>query len=321
VSGWRPCSGVAAARSRAALVERARAHFAAAGVLAVDTPALARYAATDPHIDSLTARSSSGEFFLHTSPEFCMKRLLAAGFPDIYSICRVFRDGEAGARHSPEFTMIEWYRLGFSLAAIIEDALRLIADCLDDASLAARAEILDYGEACRRHAGLDVFAADVDDLAEATAADARLRRELGAERDAWLDLLMSTVVVPRLPAGRLTVIRHFPASQAALARLCPADPGVADRFEVFLGAMELANGYVELTDADAQRRRFDDDLDMRQRLGRAAVPWDRHLVDALRSGLPECAGVAVGLERLQMVLEGTNDIRDVMTFEIEHRDA
>ena len=132
---------------------------------------------------------------------------------------------------------------------------------------------------------------------------------------------MSAVVVPQLPAGRLTVIRHYPASQAALARLCPADAGVADRFEVFLGAIELANGYVELTDADTQRRRFDADLDMRQRLGRAAVPWDRHLVDALRSGLPECAGVAVGLERLQMVLEGTNDIRDVMTFEIQHRDA
>jgi lysyl-tRNA synthetase class 2 len=321
VSGWHPSAGVAAARSRAALLERARAHFAAADILAVDTPALTRYAVTDPHIDSLTAQSSGGGYFLHTSPEFCMKRLLAAGFGDIYSICRVFRDGESGARHSPEFTMIEWYRLGFSLTAIVEDTLQLIARCLDAPALAGRAEIVDYDEAFRRHAGLDPFAAGIDELAAATGADERLRREIGAERDSWLDLIMSTVVAPRLPVGRLTVIRHYPASQAALARLCPADVRVADRFEVFHGTMELANGYVELTDADTQRQRFDDDLDMRQRLGREAVPWDRHLVDALRAGLPECAGVAVGLERLQMVLDGTNDIRDVMTFESEHSDA
>jgi len=321
VSGWRPCSGVAAARSRAALLERARAYFAAAGILAVDTPALTRYAATDPHIDSLTAQSSGGGYFLHTSPEFCMKRLLAAGFPDIYSICRVFRDGESGARHAPEFTMIEWYRLGYSLAAIVEDTLRLIARCLDDPALAGRAEIVDYGEALRRHAGLDAFGAGIDELAAVTAADDRLRREIGDERDVWLDLVMSTVVAPSLPADRLTVIRHYPASQAALARPCPADARVADRFEVFRGAMELANGYVELTDADVQRRRFDDDLDMRQRLGRETVPWDRHLVDALHAGLPDCAGVAVGVERLQMVLDGTDDIRDVVTFESEHADA
>jgi len=312
---------VAAARSRAALLERARAYFAAAGILAVDTPALTRYAVTDPHIDSLTAQSSTGGYFLHTSPEFCMKRLLAAGFPDIYSICRVFRDGESGARHAPEFTMIEWYRLGYSLAAIVEDTLRLIARCLDDPALAGRVEIVDYDEALRRHAGLDAFGASIDELAAVTAAGDRLRREIGDERDVWLDLVMSTVVAPSLPADRLTVIRHYPASQAALARTCPADARVADRFEVFRGAMELANGYVELTDADVQRRRFDDDLDMRQRLGREAVPWDRHLVDALRAGLPDCAGVAVGLERLQMVLDGTDDIRDVMTFESEHADG
>jgi elongation factor P--(R)-beta-lysine ligase len=317
VSSWRPCSGVAAARSRAALLERARAHFTATGVLAVDTPVLARYAATDPHIDSLTAQSSSGGYFMHTSPEFCMKRLLAAGFPDIYSICRVFRDGEAGVRHAPEFTMIEWYRLGFSLGTIVEDTLRLIAQCLNDPALAGRAEIIDYGEAFLRHAGLDAFGAGVDELAETTTADDRLRREIGDERDVWLDLVMSTVVAPRLPADRLTVIRHYPASQAALARLCPADARVADRFEVFSGSKELANGYVELTDAATQRKRFDVDLDMRQRLGREAVPWDRHLVEALRAGLPECAGVAVGVERLQMVMDGTDDIRDVIAFESE----
>lgn len=320
MSGWRPCSGVEAARRRAGLLARAREYFAGAGVLAVDTPALTRYAATDPNIDSLTAQSSSGDYFLHGSPESCMKRLLAAGFPDIYSICRVYRDGEAGMRHSPEFTMIEWYRLGFGLAAIVEDALRLIAHCLGDPSLAGRAQILDYGEACRRHAGLDLFAAGVDEFAAATAADPRLRREIGDERDVWLDLVMSTVVAPRLPADRLTVIRHYPASQAALARLCPQDPRVADRFEVFRGTLELANGYVELTDAGTQRLRFDDDLDRRQRLGRRAVPWDRHLVDALAAGLPDCAGVAVGLERLQMVFDGTENIRDVMSFESEHRD-
>lgn len=301
------------------MLERARAYFTSQDVLAVDTPALSRFAGSDPNIDSLAVQSQhSGDYFLHTSPEFCMKRLLAAGYPDIYSICRVYRDGESGNRHVPEFTMIEWYRLGFELQAIVDDTVGFIASCLDAPSLAESVESLSYAEAFRNYADIDAVAASIDELAQCAAADARLRREIGNDRDAWLDLIMSTVVAPRLSADGLTVIRHYPASQAALARLCPDDECVADRFEVFHGAMELANGYVELTDGEEQRRRIDADLEKRQQLGRNVYPWDRTLIGALEAGLPDCAGVAVGLERLQMVFDKTDDISDVMTFAFEN---
>jgi lysyl-tRNA synthetase class 2 len=315
VSTWRPSSGADTARRRAALLARARAYFAEADVLEVTTPALGRYAASDPNVDGLTAASRSGRrYFLHTSPEFCMKRLLAAGYPDIYSIGPVYRDGELGRRHVPEFTMLEWYRRGFGLGEIIADTTRLIAACLDAPALSESAAVIDYADACRDFANVDPFDAPVDELAAGASADSQLRDALGDDRDAWLDLLVSTVVAPQLPSDRLTVIRHYPASQAALARLCPGEPRVADRFEVFCGDMELANGYVELTDAGEQRRRIEADLDKRRRTGRDVHPWDRTLIAALEAGLPDCAGVAVGIERLHMLLEKSADIRNVMTF-------
>ena len=321
MNGWRPSSGPDTARRRAALLARARAYFADQQVLEVTTPALGRYAASDPNIDCLTVASrSGGGYFLHSSPEFCMKRLLAAGYPDIFSIGAVYRDGELGRRHVPEFTMLEWYRLGFGLGDIIGDTTRLIAACLDAPGLSASAEVIDYADALGEFAGIDPYAAPVDELAACASGDRHLREAIGDDRDAWLDLLMGAVVAPRLPADRLTVIRHYPASQAALARLCPADPRVADRFEVFCGDMELANGYVELTDAAEQRRRIDADLEKRQRTGRDVPPWDRNLLRALESGLPDCAGVAVGIERLHMLLEKSGDIRHVMTFAFEADD-
>lgn len=315
MSAWRPSSGADTARRRAALLARAREYFADAKVLEVTTPALGRYAASDPNIDCLTATSGSGRnYFLHTSPEFCMKRLLAAGYPDIYSIGPVYRDGELGQRHVPEFTMLEWYRLGFGLGEIITDTTRLIAACLEAPALPESAAVIDYADACRDFANVDPFDAPVEELAAGANADSQLRDALGDDRDAWLDLLVSTVVAPRLPPDRLTVIRHYPANQSALARLCPDEPRVADRFEVFCGDMELANGYVELTDAGEQRRRIEADLDKRRRTGRDVHPWDRTLIAALEAGLPDCAGVAVGVERLHMLLEKSGDIRNVMTF-------
>ncbi|NIV18298.1 MAG: EF-P lysine aminoacylase GenX [Woeseiaceae bacterium] len=321
MNDWRPSSGSDAAERRAAMLARVREYFSAQRVLAVDTPTLGRAASSDPNIDSLRVQSqTAGEFFLHTSPETLMKRLLADGYPDIYSICRVYRDGESGKRHSPEFTMIEWYRLGFGLDDIVDDTLRLVAACLDDDSLLDHVVRLDYDDAFRNVTGLEVFEASIGDFAGCADADEDLRREIGAERNAWLDLLMSTVIAPVFERDRLTVLQHYPADQAALARLCPDDPRLADRFEVFWGDMELANGYVELTDAKEQRRRIDKELEKRQQLGRPVYPRDRSLVAALQSGLPDCAGVAVGLERLQMVLDKTDDIADVMTFTTDPTD-
>jgi lysyl-tRNA synthetase class 2 len=294
-----------------------RDYFDGADVLEVDTPALSPHAVSDPQIESFVipeSQVSARPLYLHTSPEFCMKRLLAAGYPDIYSICRVFRDGEAGRRHQPEFTMIEWYRRDFDLPRIIDDTLQLVVAALGDEAPSASPVVVDYCDALAQACAVDALQAPIDALADAAGADRDLRAAVGGERDEWLDLLLATRVVPTFAADRLTVIRHYPASQAALARLCPADSRVADRFEVFCGPIELANGYVELTNVDEQRERIRRDNETRLRRGQTVRPVDAALLDALGDGLPACAGVALGLERLQMIHDRTEDIRDVITF-------
>lgn len=314
---WKPSSGVAVARQRAAMLEQARSFFRSRGVLEVDTPALSRFTTSDPNIDSLrVAGPLEATRYLQTSPESFMKRLLADGYPDIYAICRVFRDGESGSLHQPEFTMVEWYRHGFGLGEMIDETVAFIADVLQRPELTDTVR-LEYVTAFRRFAGIDPLTASLDQLANAAAADAGLRESLGDDRDAWLDLLLSTLVAPNFAGRQLTVLRHFPASQAALARICPADGRVADRFEVFHGATELANGFVELRDPDEQRRRMQADLASRSATARRPVPLDEPLLEALESGLPDCAGVAAGFERLLMLASGAADIRDVLTFAID----
>ncbi len=304
---------------RAEMTGRIREYFAAAGVLEVETPALSRFAVSDPHIETFAiadAAVSPHALYLQTSPEFCMKRLLAADYPDIYSLCRVFRDGEAGRRHQPEFTMVEWYRRGFGLDAIIADTLKLVQAALPP-DAAMQAQRYDYRQLFLEAVGVDPLCAPIRSLADAARADDALRGTLGARRDDWLDLVLSMRIVPELARDRLTVVSHYPASQAALARLCPDDPDVADRFEVFCGPVELANGYVELTDAAEQASRFERDNAERSRRGQATRPVDTALLAAMRHGLPDCAGVALGFERLQMLAVGTDDIRDVVAFAFE----
>jgi lysyl-tRNA synthetase class 2 len=296
------------------MLTRVRDYFQQQDVLAVDTPAISAFASSDPNIDNIALQRESTEKWLHTSPESSMKCLLAAGYPDIYSICRVFRDGEQGPRHLPEFTLLEWYRLGFQLSEIITDTTALIACCVQQDALADTVEIIDYVDAFARSAGIDVFAADCDELAAAANADDALRRSLGDEREVWLDLLLVDRVSPEFAPDRLTVLQHYPRPQAALARACPADEQVADRFEVFCGTLELANGYVELTDAAEQRQRFLKDSNDRQTVGKTATPSDELLLAALEHGMPQCAGVAVGFERLQMIYEKTDHISNVVTF-------
>jgi lysyl-tRNA synthetase class 2 len=315
MNDWRASSPVTVARHRAEMLARARAYFAEQQVLAVDTPALSRFANTDPNIDSFSAHSATGnQYFLHTSPEFCMKRLLADGYPDIFSICRVFRDGEIGQYHLPEFTMLEWYRLDFELGEIIADTTALIAACIGHPSLHEDAVVVEYREAFRNIAGIDIFSATIDDFANTVSADDALRDSIGRDHHVWLDLILSTVVAPSFNPDQLTVVQHYPASQAALARICPDDDRFADRFEVFHGVTELANGYVELTNADEQRRRFDQELKTRKNAGQPRLPPDEQLLAALDNGLPDCAGVALGLERLQMILMQADNIDNVVTF-------
>ena len=322
MTNWRPTCSANVAAQRAALLGRLRRYFDGEQVLEVDTPALSKTASSDVQIESLEVSSalSTQPLFLHTSPEFFMKRLLAAGYPDIFSICRVFRDGESGRRHQPEFTLLEWYRRGFDLDAIIDDTLSALATALDDASLRDTAITLDYRDAFIAAAGVDPISASISALADAAGADVSLRESLGDEHDDWLDLLLTSKVAPTFEEHRLTVLRHYPASQAALAQLCPQDPSVADRFEVFKGPMELANGYVELRDATEQAERIAIDQSQRQRRGRSQRPSDNALVAALEAGLPSCSGVAIGIERLHMIHENTDDIRDVVCFAFDSSD-
>ena len=246
-----------------------------------------------------------------------MKRLLAAGYPDIYEIGKVFRDGERGARHEPEFTMVEWYRRGFSLREIIDDTLGLLGTLIDDRYLPEPAQRINYRDAFLRVVGIDPCKATVQELMQIARADDSLAKSIGDDRDSWLDLILARDVASEFPDNALTVIQHYPASQAALARLCPDDSAVAERFEVFIGPLELANGYVELTDADEQRRRFQRDQEQRRSLARTTWPLDQNLLDALEHGLPPCAGVAVGFDRLLMINQQAEHIRKVLSIAFE----
>lgn len=317
---WKPIAGVAAAQQRALLLQRAREFFRQRNVLEIDTPILGEAAVSDPGIESMATKlalSPAKTFYLQTSPEFYMKRLLAAGFPDIFEIGKVFRDAELGRNHQPEFTLIEWYRLGFELEQIIQETVAFIEALLDSSRITATADHFNYRDAFQRFADIDPIAANMDQLFKHLDADQDLQNSLGDSVDACLDLLMATRIAPQFKTDRLTVVQHYPASQAALARICPDDRAVADRFEVFFGSLELANGYVELTDAAEQRRRCAADQDKREKDNAPIRPLDEKFIASLESGLPACAGVAVGFDRLLMVHAGTNDIRDVRHFPVE----
>ncbi|MDH3440150.1 MAG: EF-P lysine aminoacylase EpmA [Gammaproteobacteria bacterium] len=310
---WQPNSGVDTARARASMIRRARRYFDDHDVLEVSTPALSQTPVTDPNIDAIAALLHDKKIYLHTSPEYMMKRLIAAGFPDIYQVCRVFRNAESGRRHQPEFTMIEWYRLGFDLDSIIEDAICLITTLADSRTL-ERPKVLSYSDVYKETLSIDPLSTSIATLIDIADADMSLQQSVGDDRDAWLDLVFATRISPCFDDDRLTVVFHYPGSQASLARICPQDATVADRFEIYLGAVELANGFVELTDADEQLSRFERDRDVRSAVGKRDVAIDYELIEALRAGMPECAGVALGLDRLLMIAEGLSDISDVMTF-------
>ncbi|MEM7376083.1 MAG: EF-P lysine aminoacylase EpmA [Pseudomonadota bacterium] len=313
MSAWRPTASQAARRARADLLARVRAHFAAAGVLEVETPALSRAGTTDPNIDSASVVGAvSGH--LHTSPEFAMKRLLAAGSGDCFQVARVFRVGEQGARHNPEFSLLEWYRLGYSLADITSDTLAVLESAwgrtVDATQLSLR-------EACTTLGGYDPFDPDVPSLrglleAAGHGAPIGLAED---EVDAWLDCAFSTLVAPRFEPDRLTCVAGYPASQASLARVEQTASGpVALRVEVFYGDLELGNGFEELLDADEQRTRFERERAQRFDNGRDSPAVDTHLIDAMQHGLPACAGMAIGVDRVLMAALGAGHIDEVLNF-------
>jgi lysyl-tRNA synthetase class 2 len=311
-------------RLRSALQLRARLYalirefFAARGVLEVDTPMMSAAANTDPNIQSFAtdfsghADAGARERWLRTSSEFPQKRLLAAGIGDCYELGRVFRNGEAGRRHNPEFTMLEWYRVGWDHRQLIDEAIELVNSALRLVDKSARIEQITYRALFEGAVNVDPFTASAADL-RAGLGDIRVEAD-GLGRDDWLDLLLTHRIQPNFPSDRITVVYDYPASQCALAKIRDDDPPVAERFELYVGTQELANGYHELTDAAEQRARFERDNTRRQERGLVALPIDEHLLAALERGLPNCAGVALGVERLLMAMLGTDDIRDVLAF-------
>ncbi|SEO53925.1 lysyl-tRNA synthetase, class 2 [Luteibacter sp. UNC138MFCol5.1] len=304
-------------RLRAGVYASIRSFFAERHVLEVETPMLSAAGNTDPNIQSFSTRftghvdAGSPWRWLRTSPEFPLKRLLAAGVGDCYELGRVFRDGEAGGRHNPEFTMLEWYRVGWDDAMLAREVLELL-----EVLLLGAGRTIDIVETTYRGLFHDVLGVDA-----LTDPVERLREALGdigidpggLERDDWLDLLMTHRIQPHFPRDRVTVVSDFPASQCALARIRHDDPPVAERFEVYVGPYEVANGYHELNDAAEQRARFERDNAKRRERGTPEVPIDERLLAVLDT-MPDCAGVALGVERLLMVLAGIDAIADVLAF-------
>ena len=287
-----------------------RAHFDAEGVLEVETPMLGSRTVTDPSIESLVARDRAGRaWYLQTSPEFAMKRLLAAGSGSIYQITRAFRDGEQGRHHNPEFSMLEWYRVGFDHHRLIEDVDALLDQVLGPGP----SRRVTFREAFSHHLGLDPLAASPEDLHDACRSHGFASRAAGAARDECLDWLLAAGVQPALGSGRVYLL-DFPASQAALARVRTDSAPLAERFELYVDGIEVANGYHELRDAGELRRRMRRDQDLRSAAGRPVPEVDERLLAAHEAGLPACAGVAVGLDRLVMLAGRYRSLREVMAF-------
>jgi elongation factor P--(R)-beta-lysine ligase len=314
---WRPTASQAALRRRADALRFTREFFASRHVLEVETPALVNAAVSDVNLGSMhvTLPGKVEPLFLHTSPEYAMKRLLAAGSGDIYQVCRVYRGAERGRLHNPEFTMLEWYRLGFSLDALMAEVAALTQGLLGSS---LPVEQLSYREAVQRHAGFDPLDAPDAELrraAKALGLDSGNAQSLS--RDELLDLIVGAQVGPALGANALTFLHRYPASQAALARLDTADPRVALRFELYHRGIELANGYHELTAVAEQRQRFADDQRIRERRGLSVNSLDPHLLAALAAGMPDCAGVALGFDRVLMLAMNASSIDDVLAFPVE----
>ncbi len=304
---WQPGSSPDTIKQRALCLALVRRFFAERDVTEVQTPLMTPAGVTDPHIESLGITGQAG--FLRTSPEYFHKRLLASGFSDLYELGPVFRGSESGRHHRTEFYLLEWYRLGWHWRQLATEVCELIQAC---------ARLLDRTTGqVKWLSWQDSFAGlEVDPLAEDIQPLQALAPELvgNSDHQALLDYLFSRDIQAHFEPGSITVVHGYPASQAALARLDPDQPGLAQRFEVFLGPIELANGYQELTCPDEQQLRFAGDNRRRERLGLPTMPVDHALLAALHAGLPDCAGVALGFDRLLLALLEADAIDEVCTF-------
>jgi len=315
---------------RARLMAATRVFFAARDFLEVDTPALQVSPGLEPHLMAFATELVSADqqsrrtLYLHTSPEFAMKKLLAAGLPRIFQLAHVFRNGERASTHSPEFTMLEWYRNGLYQEIVADTAalIRELAAVAGDGrvswrgiacDLSAEPEIVTVQAAFGRHTGVDLLAT-LGDMPALSNEARRIGVRVG-EGDRWDDLVLRILaerIEPFLGAGRPAFLTEYPVEMAALARAKPGDPRVAERTELYVCGVELANGFGELTDAAEQRRRFDADMDLKESLYGTRYPLDEDFLAALAHGMPDSAGMALGFDRLAMLLAGAGQIDDIL---------
>lgn len=306
---WQPSARLSTIRARARLYQQIRAFFAARKCLEVDTPLLSASTNTDPHIASLRAGKPGNHQYLQTSPEFAMKRLLAAGSGSIYQICHAFREGESGRRHRQEFTLLEWYRVDFDYSQLMDEIEQLIDQLSDTQNCFSR---IAYRELFMRYTDINIDSVTHEQLRQQCRQQIPGASVEQLDFDQCLDLLISLVIQPAMQG--YIFVYDYPVSQASLARVNPQDCKVAERFELFYNGLELANGFSELTDANTQRLRFEADNQKRQQNGLPVYALDENLLAALEYGLPECAGVALGLDRLLMVLQNIDTIDQVQSF-------
>ena len=307
---WQPKASIQTLKARAALLSCIRNFFDSRDVLEVETPILSHSSGTDPYIDALTCQTNPISY-LHTSPEFAMKRLLAANSGSIYQICKAFRAEEKSKLHNTEFTMLEWYRTGFDhhdLMDEMNDLLQAVLNC-------PHANKITYRDMFLQHTKLDPFHISIEELRNALPHfDIHLNSHDNMDQDSYLNLLLAQVIEPKLGFDKPLFIYDFPESQAALAKVRKGSPALASRFEVYINGIELANGFHELDDAKEQRHRFENDKAKRLSLNKSCPPIDEAFLQALEYGLPECAGVALGIDRLLMIQLGLTDINDVLVF-------
>ncbi len=300
------------------MLKNIRAFFDEQGVLEVETPLLSSSATTDPNLQSFSTRFSGKSLYLNTSPEYDMKRLLVAYGEAIFQICKAFRDEELGPNHQPEFTMLEWYRPGFDMFQLMDEVEQLVRLLVSEDSVSTQTmQRLTYAQAFRQYAGINPHTVTANECLQC-ASDNNIEQPVGLDDDVdeWLDWLLTQLVLPSMPSDTFTFIYDYPQSQCALARLRTDECGqqVAARFELFYGEREIANGFHELQDAKEQRHRFEVENASRVNKGLKPMSIDEKVLAALDHGLPDCSGVALGLDRLLMLLTNSQEIQQVLAF-------
>ena len=320
VEEWKPACEIKTLRLRAQMLATIRSFFSKRSVLEVETPLLCHATGTDPQLDFFSSfyhcAPKDKEMFLQTSPEFAMKRLLSAGSGSIFQICKAFRNGEFGRIHNPEFSILEWYRIDFTLQQLMDEVAELIIEVLPDNYSATAVKQISYKELFEQVTGLNPLVFSQKNYA-LYAAENNFNDAIdlcGDDHSMWLDFIFSFKVQTILADQAICMVYGYPAIQSSLARLNPENSSVADRFEVFVNGVEIGNGFFELSDINEQEIRFDQENNARIKRKQLAVQKDQLFLEAIRSGLPDCSGIALGLDRLLMIVANANSLKDVLAF-------